>query len=241
MADHGTNGVIVGVLEQDLYASVENYNIIAREAERYGMDIWATPSRWGNIIAGCPKVPSIFTVCNPDTWALNQAQQPHINPRGPLSSVHHPVTLDNFRQLTEQMLKTWPIKGIIWDELKNLEYADYSPAARKALGAAVDDADAQLKANAQFLGAINTFAKSIQPNVTTSCFLYARLRGKAMTYTADMADLDEFGCDGRPWSADDSVEVDLQRGGEQTTKSIVDAAVLHHVRQRTQFAQPCPD
>lgn len=221
MADHGTKGVVVGILEQDLYASVPNYEIIAREAERYGMEMWATPSRWGNLIAGCPKVPSAFTVCNPCTWALDKERKPYMNFRGPIASVHHPVTVENFCKLTEEMLRTWPIKGIIWDELKNLELMDYSPAACAVLGEAVDDPEAHLKAHAQFLGNINTFAKSVQPDVTTSCFLFASYDGKKLEYTADMADLDEFGCDGRPWSATDAVALDRALG-TSSSKSLLD-------------------
>jgi hypothetical protein len=44
MADVGTNIVSIAVLEQDLFAAVENIEIICDEASKLGMDVWAVPS-----------------------------------------------------------------------------------------------------------------------------------------------------------------------------------------------------
>jgi hypothetical protein len=65
MADIGTNVVSVAVLEQDLFAAVENIQIIVEEAKKAGMKVHAVPSRWGGLLAGAPKVPSLFSVLHP--------------------------------------------------------------------------------------------------------------------------------------------------------------------------------
>ena len=91
MADHGTNAVCIGILEQDLYAAVENYQLVCEEAGRAGMEVFATPSRWGALVAGCPKVPSIFCATHPEAMVQNADGSPHIGWLGPVASVHHPA------------------------------------------------------------------------------------------------------------------------------------------------------
>ena len=77
LADVGTDAISIGVLEQDLYASVYNINIIIEEAARVGIDVWAVPSRWGGVIAGSPKVPSVFTIQHPETQICDADGSPH--------------------------------------------------------------------------------------------------------------------------------------------------------------------
>ena len=72
MADKGTHYVCVSIFEQDLFASHENEALIVDEAERVGMQVPALPSRWGGLTAGAPKVPSLFSVLNPQTWIVNE-------------------------------------------------------------------------------------------------------------------------------------------------------------------------
>jgi hypothetical protein len=50
-----------------LFAAVENIEIICNEASKLGMDVFAIPSRWGGLFAGASKVPSLFSVKNPQT------------------------------------------------------------------------------------------------------------------------------------------------------------------------------
>lgn len=96
MKDKGTDIVSVGILEQDLYAAVENVEIICNEAEKLGISVYAVPSRWGGMFAGAPKVPSIFTSKNPQTWILDENGKPFYNARGPVSSVHYPEVFEFF-------------------------------------------------------------------------------------------------------------------------------------------------
>jgi hypothetical protein len=94
MADIGTQYVCVGVLEQDLFAAYENHALIAQEAARVGMRVLAVPSRWGGLTAGAPKVPSLFTMLNPETKIANKQGRTALMPKvsGGISSVHHPAT-----------------------------------------------------------------------------------------------------------------------------------------------------
>ncbi len=95
MADVGTNVVSVAVIEQDLFAAVENIEIICNEATKLGMDVWAVPSRWGGLVAGAPKVPSLFTIQNHDTWKLNKdGSYASSSVSGRISSIFHPATFD---------------------------------------------------------------------------------------------------------------------------------------------------
>lgn len=68
MADCGTQAVSIGVLEQDLEAARWNLDHACREADRAGLKVYAVPSRWGGLVAGSLKVPSLFTATHPETW-----------------------------------------------------------------------------------------------------------------------------------------------------------------------------
>ena len=77
MADVGTNAITLAVLEQDLFANKANMDIICREADRAGISVHAVPSRWGGLLAGAPKVPSLFTATHPETWILKEDGTPY--------------------------------------------------------------------------------------------------------------------------------------------------------------------
>lgn len=201
MKDIGTDIVSVGILEQDLYAAVENVEIICNEAEKLGMQVYAVPSRWGGMFAGAPKVPSIFTSKNPQTWILEENGKPYYNARGPVSSVHYPEVLDFFYDALRKTLTLWNIKGIIWDEPKSYR-PDYSAKAVEKLGREASQVD-YIKAVTAFHGKINRFVKDNFPETTTSLFNYAQIDDKIIKQTGDIDGLDYFGADGRPWGPDD--------------------------------------
>lgn len=203
MADIGTNVVSVAVLEQDLFAAVENIEFICNEAEKLNIQVYAVPSRWGGMIAGSPKVPSIFTTRNPQTWILKEdgsALESHLT--GRISSLHYPETFEFFCQSLDKMFKLWNIKGIIWDEIKTL-LKDFSPKAIENLG---KDApyEKHIEANVDFYSRVNGHIKKNHPNVTTNMFVYAHIYDGTITQLSKIKHLDYFGCDGRPWHTNDS-------------------------------------
>ncbi len=204
MAECGTDAVIIGVLEQDLYAAVENYGIICEEAHRAGMQVFATPSRWGGLVAGCPKVPSIFSATNPKAMSQKSDGTPFIGWLGPIASVHHPATFDFFCQSLETLFRLFPITGIVWDEVKNLGQRDYSPAARRALaGEDIDDLRSHVDATAGFFDRVGAEILRMQPQTRIGMFLFANLKGYAVERCATIRHLHDFGCDGRPFRAED--------------------------------------
>jgi hypothetical protein len=210
MADVGTDAVVIGVLEQDLTAAVQNIEIVHREADRVGLKLLATPSRWGNLVAGCPKVPSLFCARNPDATMRNTDGSPLIGAFGPLASVHHPATFDFFRDSVEQMLAIAPFAGIVWDELKALDAMDYSPAARRAFlnsevgdGGDIDDLHTHIDAFCDFFDRVNGEARRMSPDLRLSAFVYGNLTGYRAERPAQIGNLDEYGCDGRPYRGED--------------------------------------
>lgn len=198
MADLGTNVVSVGVIEQDLFAAVENIAIVCKEAERVGMQVYAVPSRWGGLFAGAPKVPSLFSVKNPQTWMLNKDGSPQVsNVSGVKSSVHYPETFEFFIESLDEMFRHWPIKGVIWDEPKSYGF-DYSPKAIENLGPDAPE-EAHVKATVDFHGRLNKYIKDKYPDITTNLFAYANLKDSELALIAKTQHLDYLGCDGRPW------------------------------------------
>ena len=221
MADIGTNAVAIGVLEQDLDAAIENIAIIATEAERCGIQLFITPSRWGSLVAGCPKVPSIFSSSRPEVWALQKDGKPWLF-FGPIASVHHPATFEFFVSSLERILSLAPVKGIIWDEAKALRQHDYSTAARRALkDKDIDNLDVHTDSQADFFERVNAEALKMRPELNISMFVYGNLNGYPVERCSQIRNLNAFGLDGRPYRSTD-------HGGNDSGKSVAVKLLCEH-------------
>ncbi len=136
MAKLGTSYLGLGIVEQDLWAARENISLIIDEAKRVGIRVSAVPSRWGGLVAGAPKVPSMFSVMHPHTWMQDERGSTHVAPQtsGVISSIHWPETLDFFCNTLAELFKQHPrLAGFSFDEPKMFRI-DHSPKARKVLG-----------------------------------------------------------------------------------------------------------
>ncbi len=224
MADVGTNVVSVAVLEQDLFAAVENIDIICNEAAKLGMDVWGVPSRWGGLLAGAPKVPSLFTIQNHDTWKLNKdGSYASSSVSGRISSIFHPTTYDFMLETTLKMYSLWDMKGVMWDEPKSLN-EDYHPLAIKKVGKDASIMD-YVQENVDFYSRLCTELKKAHPDKTNAMFLYASFPDPQVRAMATIRGLDDFGCDGRPWGASDGGVIEgagktlLEGNGERFIKA----------------------
>ena len=198
MAGLGTQAVSIAVLEQDLFAGVENIAFICEEAERAGMQVFAVPSRWGGMLAGAPKVPSLFSITHPETYILQRDGRPHPSSvSGRISSVYHPATYAFFCESLKSLLSRFPIRGIVWDEPK-VFVEDHSPAATAVLGPDPSYAE-QMVGAAAFFSRVNAYIKQEFPAISTHLFVYAHVNDTILYAAAHIKDLDYFGCDGRPW------------------------------------------
>ncbi|MBI5692498.1 MAG: hypothetical protein HZC55_20640 [Verrucomicrobia bacterium] len=213
MADIGTQYVCVGVLEQDLFAAYENHSLIAAEASRVGMKVIAVPSRWGGLTAGAPKVPSLFSMLNPQTLIVNKQGRTAIMPKvsGGISSVHHPDTLKFFCDTLAELYRQHPhLAGFIIDEPKCF-IIDKSKAAVAALG---EDAPitAHYGAARDFWSKVCAFAKQRWPDKLTFLFQQAHNGADELAAGAGVQHLDYYGADGRPWDA--ATDKTMEGGGE---------------------------
>ena len=200
MADKGTDFVCPAVVEQDLFAAVENLNIITEEAERVGMRILAVPARWGGLTAGAPKVPSLFSALNLNGLMQAKDGSTSVSEKvtGIISSIHAPETLEFFCESLEMMYQQHPNwAGLIIDEPKAYR-ADYSPMAVKVLG---KDApiEAHYDAFSEFLSKVCAFAKARWPDKLTILFEKADSNDRKLASVSKVGPLDYFGADGRPW------------------------------------------
>jgi hypothetical protein len=219
MAALGTQYVCVGVLEQDLFAAYENHALIAQEAARVGLKLIAVPSRWGGLTAGAPKVPSLFTMLNPETKIANKQGRTAIMPRvsGGISSVHHPDTFKFFTESLAELYKQHPhLAGFIIDEPKCF-IVDTSPAAVKALGK-----DAPLTAHyaaaRDFWSRVCAFAKQRWPDKLTFLFQQAHNPPDELAAGAGVQHLDYYGADGRPWDAAADARMEGAGDGQESGK-----------------------
>lgn len=210
MAAAETKVISIAILEQDLWAGNHNIQTICKYAGQEGMEVWGVPSRWGGLVAGAPKVPSMFSTTHPDTWMLTKDGSPRIRSTtsGVISSIHHPETLRFFCETGDKVLSEFPLTGLIWDEPKYIGTKDYSEAAQKAIG---HDAtyEERVKHYANFFTQVNQYLKE-RHTVELSMFLQAESDDTMVNGMAAIKGLDYFGCDGRPWSIKDGGQLEAK-------------------------------
>lgn len=198
MKDCGTDIVSIAILEQDLFAAKENIEIICNEAFKLGIKVFAVPSRWGGMIAGAPKVPSIFSIQNPQTWMVKEDGSYYSSAvSGRISSVHYPEVFEFFCSSLEELFKIGDIKGVVWDEPKTLR-KDFSRKAIESLGKDATYKD-HFEANRDFYSRVNQYVKTISDDIVTNMFIYPQTGKAHAEILSRITHLDYFGCDGRPW------------------------------------------
>lgn len=219
MADKGTDYVCVSILEQDLFAAYENQALVVQEAARLGMKVIAVPSRWGGLTAGAPKVPSLFSVLNPQTWIVNRQGSTRMMSRatGAISSVHSPETFDFFCATLTEMYRQHPtMAGFVIDEPKCF-VVDRSKQALAALGDEAPEA-AHLAAAGAFFSRVCRFAKDNWPDKLTLMFQQANLPAAELAAGAAVQHLDYYGADGRPWGLEDDRKMVSTDAGQESGK-----------------------
>ena len=214
MADVGTNNVCISLLEQDLWAAVENVNIIIEEADRVGMKVLGVPTRLAGVYAGAPKVPSLWLSTRPHLWAYREDGEYQVSrvngPRGGM--LHAEVERFIGDQLLE-MADTWPdIPGYIWDEPK-YGSPDYSERTRELLGETFSQEE-WIGAATEVQSRINERFLAAHPDKSLHLFVYASMAQPYIKAFTGVRGLTSVGCDGRPWHHDDAGETD---GGEGKT------------------------
>jgi hypothetical protein len=222
MADKGTHYVFTSVLEQDLFASYENLAMIIAEASRVGMQVLAVPSRWGGLVAGAPKVPSLFSVLNPKTWMVNEKGTTKFMAQatGAISSVHSPETFKFFCDSLTEMYRQLPqLAGFVIDEPKCF-LVDYSKMAIAALGENAPET-AHYAAAGDFFSRVCAFAKEKWPDKFTLMFQQAHLSEAELAAGAAVKHLDFYGVDGRPWTLEDDTRLGKMPGNNEVGRGKV--------------------
>ena len=222
MADKGTHYVFTSVLEQDLFASYENLAMIIAEASRVGMQVLAVPSRWGGLVAGAPKVPSLFSVLNPQTWIVNERGSTKLMAQatGAISSVHSPETFQFFcDSLSEMYRQLTELAGFVADEPKCF-VVDRSKMAIAALGENAP-ATAHYAAAGDFFSRVFAFSKQKWPDKFTVMFQQAHLSADELAAGAAVQHLDFYGADGRPWTLQEDAELGKIKGNQEVGRGKV--------------------
>ncbi|OAM90039.1 twin-arginine translocation signal domain-containing protein [Termitidicoccus mucosus] len=222
MAGIGTDYVCISNLEQDLFAAYENVALIIAEAERVGMRVISVPSRWAGLVAGAPKVPSLFSVLNPKTWIVNAKGNTRMMTRatGAISSVHSPETYDFFCESLAELYKQHPtLAGFIIDEPKGF-VIDHSKQAVAALGKNAPRA-AHLAAAGDFYGRVCEFAKKKWPDKYTIMFQQAHYPQDELAAGAAVKFLDFYGADGRPWGMEEDSRMEQNQEGQESGRGKV--------------------
>ncbi|MBD3241750.1 MAG: hypothetical protein GF331_14265, partial [Chitinivibrionales bacterium] len=221
MKDHGVDGVCVGVHEADLQGG--NHDLVVSEIERAGLDVWLIPSRLGGLVAGWHRAPGYFAAANPECCARN-ADGTTRTCFGPMLSVFHPRTAEFLAETVNEMLRRFPARGIVWDELKSLDGEDHSRAALDALGrpAAAED---MLGATAACFSAANRRILEQHPALEIVNFIYASCEDTLADACAGIDGLTRFGCDGKCWLPGESDD------GEGGSRKVLLGGVLERFKE----------
>lgn len=201
MADHGVDGVFVGVHDADLQGG--NTGMVTEAIQKAGLDVWLIPSRLAGLVAGWGRQPSFLSVDNIELSAVC-ADGSRRSFYGPQLSVFSDKVADLVADCTLEMLKRFPARGIVWDELKSLNGEDHSSWAIEALGRPAGPRD-MVHGTVDCFSRINDRLKNHLSELVISCFLYADSPKDHIRACSSIRGLDEFGCDGkclRPGEAD---------------------------------------
>lgn len=236
--DCGADAIAITILEQDLYAARSNIDTIFSAAEKEGLKVFCIPSRWGGIVTGAPKVPSLFAANNPDTWIRELDGSHRPSAQGPVCSIHHPEVRQFFYDHIDRTLEGWPFYGLMFAEPKNLGRQDYSDFARRKMGPEIiTDQMWHFRNHINFFDELCAYAKHERSDLIISCYVYSYYDEERIEKFAALPHIDEFGCDGRPWPIGSADGLDPH---EESAKSIVshgqrfiDACRRHG--KRTQF------
>lgn len=199
MADAGTDSVAIGVHEFQLHSTKQQQlDILFDEAQRAGLTVHAIPSRWAGLVAGWPSAAGMFAATHPESWMRKEDGSPAFAGfcGGGICSIYDPATEEFFHTSIETMLDRWPLKGIIWDEIKVMHARDHSEHAIRALGKPSEGA-VQMEKTIEFFSRANRVARQKRRDLTISCFTYAFLGDDVFAACAKMAGLDCFGIDGK--------------------------------------------
>jgi hypothetical protein len=229
MAAIGTDNVCISLLEQDIWAAVENVNIIIEEAERVGMKVYGVPTRLAGVYAGAPKVPSLWLSSKPHLWAKRDNGKYQIsNVNGPRGGMLYPEVEQFIGDTVLKMAEVWPkIPAYVWDEPK---YAspDYSDHSREILGANFSRAE-WLAAATEVQSRINERFLAEHPDKQLHLFTYAFVDDVSVDLFTSVRGLTSVGCDGRPWHHDDVGKTD---GGEGKTLLGNGERFVHQAREK---------
>lgn len=193
MADHGVDGVFVGMHDADLLGG--NTAAVCEIIREAGLDVWLIPSRVGGLVAGWGRQPSYLSVDNSQLWARN-ADGSSRNCCGPQLSVFHPEVPGAIAETVGKMLEHCPATGIVWDEIKSLGGEDHSHAAVEHLGRPATSDD-MLEGTVGCFSQVNRLLKQRFTPLRIACFIYAMSPPEHVERCATMDGLDEFGCDGK--------------------------------------------
>jgi hypothetical protein len=201
MKDAGTDSIAVGIHEFQLDGkSRQELDLIFDEAGRAGIEVYAIPSRWAGLVAGWPTAAGRFSATHPEAWMIGPDGKPVFKGvcSGGVCSIYHPATVQFFKDTIDTMLETYPVTGIVWDELKVLEAEDCSEAAIQEVGEP-SRGDVQLRKTVEFFSEATRHARAKKPDLVISCFIYAQLGDAILQACAGIDGLDFFGIDGRCW------------------------------------------
>jgi len=201
MVDAGTDSVAIGIHEFQLdYGHQQQLDILFDEAERVGLAVHAIPSRWAGLVAGWPSAAGRFAATHPDSWMRDADGTPSFRTfcGGALCSIYDPATKAFFLDAIDRMLSAWPVKGLIWDEIKVLHEEDHSKHARETLGEPAKG-KVQVQHAVDFFSQASRFARGKRTKLIISCFVYAYLPDDILDACASIDELDYFGIDGRCW------------------------------------------
>jgi len=198
MKKMGTDVICITATEGDITDNKSNIQFIIKTIHANGMKVFIVPSNLAAITAGQPLEPSIFPYHHLNTWVINKDSTKKIRRlSGAVCSFYYPEVKQYFKDIVKQIMDTFKVDGIVWDEPKSTYWQDFSLLALE--NNKDGDFVKYMQDYAAFFSEINKYIKSINPNIIIVQFDEACRNDTVVNESAKIKNIDYFGTDGCPY------------------------------------------
>ena len=160
MKSNGFDAVDLTFSESEKRYSMRTFEMQVELAHRSGLKVFVIPSRIGGRFAGAPLMPSFWLAEHP------QCQVPEDPKIACLESAEY---LEWSRGFIEQLVRTFEVDGVIWDEPKAVSLVSHHPETIAKYGP--DPTPENMMDSAlEYLKDLTTLVKSIRPSLAITVF-----------------------------------------------------------------------
>lgn len=158
----GFDSVCLSFSESEAQYARRAFELQVKLAHEAGLKVYVVPSRLGGRMAGAPFMPSVWLARHPEAAEPNRSFLP-------MACLEHQPFRDWIRAFLVQLMKDYPLDGIIWDEPKGVEEASAHPDTRAKLGREPTVEDTW-RSYCEMLTELNEACLAVRPELVITLF-----------------------------------------------------------------------